>query len=257
MIRDRSERARRTGLVAMSTATHILVFTGLGFVPSPSEVLARREMEFEVVEPPKPAPPPPPEPEIPPEPEKPEPARPRHAKAEPEPEEAPEPETPPADATSDEPVADFTGETLVAEGGVGGWSTRVGSGAPLRGPVGKIGDPTGATGPPGPTGPRVVAAEDLERRPAPPAGMDPLLETNYPKRARLQGVEGSVLLRVRILPDGRLGAMTVLRETPEGWDFAEACRKTLRDGGRWERPIGRGGAPVATDVKYACRFEVD
>lgn len=257
MIRDRSERARRTGLIAMSTATHIFLFTGLGFIPSPSEVLARREMEFEVVEPPKPEPPPPPQPELPPEPEKPAPAR-RPAKAaEPEPEEKPPEPEPTQPETAEEPVADFTGETLVAEGGAGGWSTRIGTGAPLRGPVGKIGDPTGVSGPPAPSGPRVVAAEDLERRPAPPAGMDAKLEANYPRRARLQGVEGTVLLRVRILPDGRLGAMHVLRETPEGQEFADACRKTLQDGGRWERPVGRGGAAVATDVKYVCRFEVD
>lgn len=255
MIRDRSERARRTGLIAMSTATHIFVFTGLGFMPSPSEVLARREMEFEVVEPPKPEPPPPPQPELPPEPEKP-PARRAVKAAEPEPEEKPpEPEAAPPE-TAEEPVADFTGETLVAEGGAGGWSTRVGTGAPMRGPVGKIGDPAGASGPPAPSGPRVVAAEDLERRPSPP-NLDDTLKSNYPRRAMLQGVEGTVLLRVRILPDGRLGAMHVLRETPEGQDFAAACRKTLQDGGRWERPIGRGGAAVATDVKYVCRFEVD
>jgi protein TonB len=253
---ERNERARRTGLIAMSTATHIFLFTGLGFVPSPSEVLARREMEFEVVEPPKPAPPPPPEPEVPPEPEKPEPARPKPAPKAAEPEPEPQPETPPSEA-SDEPVADFTGETLVAEGGEGGWSTRVGSGAPLRGPVGKIGDAPVPPGPPAPVGPKVVGVEDLERRPAPPTGMDDLLKANYPRRARLQGVEGSVLLRVRILPDGRLGAMSVARETPEGWEFAAACRKTLQAGGRWERPVGRGGAAVATDVKYTCRFEVD
>ena len=153
-------------------------------------------------------------------------------------------------------MADFTGETLVAEGGAGGWTTRVGSGAPLQGPVGKIGDTAAAQGPPTPAGPRVVAAEDLERRPAPPAGMDAKLEANYPRRARLQGVEGSVSLRVRILPDGRLGTMHVMRETPEGWEFADACRKTLQEGGRWERPLGRGGVAVATDVKYLCRFEV-
>lgn len=258
MIRDAHERARRTGLIAMSTATHIFVFTGLGLMPSPSEVLARHEMEFEVVEPPKPAPPPPPTPDLPPEPEKPEPARPRQAKAaEPEPVPEPEPETATSDESTEEPVADFTGETLVAEGGPGGWSTRVGTGAPMKGPVGKIGDAPAPTNSPAPMGPRVVGIDELDRRPGMPAGMDALLEKHYPQRARLQGVEGSVLLRVRILPDGRLGTMTVVRETPEGWEFAEACRKTLQAGGRWERPVGRGGAAVATDVKYTCRFEVD
>lgn len=240
----------------MSTATHILVFTGLGLMPSPSEVLARREMEFEVVQPQKAAPPPP-VPEAPPEPPKPEPARPRVAKAAaPEPEE-PEPTPEEQPKAAEEPVADFTGETLVAEGGSGSWSTRVGTGAPLRGPVGKIGDAAAVSGPPTPAGPRVVAAEDLERQPSPPEGMSARLAANYPRRAHLQGVEGTAVLRVRILPDGRLGAMHVLREVPEGWEFADACRKTLQELGRWRPALGRGGAAVATDAKMTCRFEVD
>ncbi len=258
MIRDRNEHARTTGLIAMSTATHILLFTGLGLIPSPSEVFARQEMEFDIIEPAKPEPPPPPPiPDVEPEPKRPESEQHEPAKAaepeEPEPE--PEPETPPLG--TDE-VADFTGETLTAEGGAGGWSTRVGSGAPLRGPVGKIGDPGGAAGrPPVPAGPRLVSVEDLAERPGPPEGMNGLLEANFPRRARMQGVEGSALMRVRILPDGRLGAISTIRESAEGWGFADACVKTLRQAGRWKRAVAKGGGAVATNINFTCRFEVD
>lgn len=258
MIRDRNERARKTALIAMSTATHVVLFTGLGLVPSPSEVLARQEMEFEVVEPAKP----PPEPEKPieePEPERPKPAKPPPAKpAEPEPEPEPAKAEPEADPvpTSDEPVADFTGVTLTAEGGGAGWSTAVGSGAPLRGPVGKIGDKTEGS-PAAKQGPRVLAADRLGRRPEPPPGMSDILQRNYPRRARVQGVEGRAALRLRILPGGRIGSIRTVSESPEGWEFAEACRQTVQQAGPWPRPpLGPDGEPVATDVTYTCRFEV-
>ena len=76
----------RTALIAMSTAAHVVVFTGMGLIPSPSEVLARHEMQFEVIEPPKPEPEPPPPVEEP-EPEEPEPEKkaPPPKAAEPEP----------------------------------------------------------------------------------------------------------------------------------------------------------------------------
>jgi hypothetical protein len=72
----------------------------------------------------------------------------------------------------------------------------------------------------------------------------------------MQGVEGTVVLAVRILHDGRLGRMSVTRETPSGYDFGSACRRTLREMGTWNPPLGRGGEAVSTDISFTCSFEV-
>jgi len=252
-----SARARVTGLLATSGAAHLVLFSVLGLIPSPSEVLARHEMEFEVVPPtPKVEPPPPPPP---PKEEKPkEPERPRAPKvAEPPPEEPP-PEAPPPV----EEVADFTGTTLTADG-PGGWSTRVGTGAPIKGPLGKIGkasqDPNGQQAAKAlPAGPRVVSVENLSRKPKPPPGVDlnALLERNYPRRARMQGVEGKVQVAMRVMPNGRLTQIRVREEFPPAFDFGDACRRTLEQLPAFEPPLDRDGNPVASDIKFTCSFEV-
>jgi protein TonB len=250
--------ARTFGLTAISVSAHLVAFTMLGLVPPPSDVLAMHEMEFTVEEPPpepETPPPPPPEPE-PPEPEPPKAKAPKAAAPEPEPppEEAPPPEQAP------EEVADFTGTTLTAEGA--GWSTRTGTGAPLTGPVGKIaskpsnGDQV-ASKPVGPTGPRVVPLKSLARRPSAPPGLDTLLERHYPKRARTQGVEGKVVIALRVLPTGRLTDMRIVREHPGGFEFADACRKLLRDAGAFVPPLDRDGSAVAADIDFTCDFVVD
>jgi protein TonB len=235
------------------------VFSTLGLIPPPSEVLAMHESEFEVIEPPPPPEPPPevkpPEPEPPPEPVK-APKRaaaPQPVAAEPPPQEAPKPAA--------EEVADFTGVTLTAADGSGSWSTQVGSGAALKGPVGKIGnrppqhgvqDGAKVAAP----GPRVVPSASLSRKAAVPAGLDVLLERNYPRRARLQGVEGKVVVNLRILPTGRIGDIRVVQEFPAGFEFASACRETLRQAPPFSPPLDRSGIPVATDVTFTCSFEV-
>ena len=250
-----SAGARTWGLLATSTAVHLVTFSVLGLIPSPSEVLARHEMEFEVVPPPPKveAPPPPPPPK---EPEKPKEVRRAEPKAEEPPPEAPPPEAPPP-----EEVADFTGTTLTAEG-PGGWSTRVGTGGAIKGPVGKIGkaptDPNGqAAAKAVPVGPRVVAVENLSRKPKPPAGMDTLLEQHFPRRARMQGVEGKAVMRLRVLPNGRLTQIHVVEEFPANFDFGNACRETLEHAPPFEPPLDRDGVPVAADIKYTCSYVVD
>jgi protein TonB len=252
-----SARARIGSLLATSTACHLIIFSMLGLIPAPSEVLARHEMEFEVIPPPAkvdvpPPPPPPPPPE-----EKPK-ERAKAPKAEaPPPEEAPPPDAPPPPAA--EEVADFTGVTLTAEGG-GGWSTRVGTGGALKGPVGKIGknaqDGTQQSAKAAPVGPRVVAVENLSRKPKPPSGMDALLEQNYPPRARMQGVEGKAIMAVRVMPNGRLSQIRVLQEFPAGFEFGERCRRMLETAPAFDPPLDRDGKPVAADIKYTCSYEV-
>ena len=54
-----SAGARTFGLLATSAAAHLIVFTSLGFIPPPSQVLAMRDVEMEVLEPEKKEEPPP------------------------------------------------------------------------------------------------------------------------------------------------------------------------------------------------------
>jgi protein TonB len=101
-------------------------------------------------------------------------------------------------------------------------------------------------------GPRFVDAANLAKAPrAPP--LDTSLEKNYPPEARRSRISGSAILRLQILPDGRVGVVRRVSETYAG--FAEACERTVK-AGTWEPPIDRGGRPVATEITFMCRFEV-
>lgn len=99
---------------------------------------------------------------------------------------------------------------------------------------------------------RTVPPASLARRPRAP-GLDVELERQYPLEARRSGISGTAILRVRILPDGRIGEVHVVSESWTG--FGPACERTVR-GARWEPPIDRDGSPVATEITYTCRFEV-
>jgi periplasmic protein TonB len=252
-----SVRARIFGLLAMSASTHLIVFSMLGLMPPPSRVLAMHEAQFEVAPPPPPPEPPKikePEPPKPPEPVR---AAPRHAA--PPPQAAPPPPQNAAPPPAEE-VADLTGVTLTGDEGAS-WSSVVGNGAALNGPVRKIGH--AATSPQqqgakaAPVGPRFVALDSLARKPQPPPGLNAILQRNYPRRAALQGVEGVVEVNMRILPNGRLDNIRVLTERPVGFDFATACRETLRQIPPFLPPLDRAGTAVATDAKFTCNFVVN
>ncbi|MBX3264141.1 MAG: energy transducer TonB, partial [Labilithrix sp.] len=112
--------------------------------------------------------------------------------------------------------------------------------------------PVAARAPAAPPPMRVVPPSSLSRRPRAP-GLDLELERQYPAEARRSGISGTAVLRVRILPDGRVGEVRVQSESWAG--FGPACERTVR-AARWEPPIDRDGAPVATEITYTCRFEV-
>lgn len=99
---------------------------------------------------------------------------------------------------------------------------------------------------------RIVPPSSLARRPRAP-GLDAELERQYPLAARRSGISGTAQLRVRILPDGRIGDVQVVSESWAG--FGPACDRTVR-AARWEPPIDRDGTPVTTEITYTCRFEV-
>jgi len=258
------------GMLLLSFGLHAATVAVLPALEGMADRFRRREpVEVSVV---VAEPEPPPEQEAAPEPE-----------PEPEPEEIPaperarpvarapradEPEPPPP---SDEPPApaqetpvDFTGVTLTNDSGSSGWSSAVGDGRDIEGPVGGPGQVTGrrregsADGAPGGTGsgPALVSVGELSSRPSPPSNLGQLLQDVYPERARSQGVEGKARVRIRVGPDGAIRLLATLSENPSGMGFADACRKALRRGGRWSPPRDRNGRPVATLAPFTCTFTV-
>ncbi|AKU96062.1 Ferric siderophore transport system, periplasmic binding protein TonB [Labilithrix luteola] len=254
-----SDRSLLAWIVPASLIVHVAAFAILPNRatphPAPPPPLVIEVADIPAPEPPPPPPPPPEEP-------KPEPAA-------PEPQVAPTPQKmaaapartesrPTTQAQndpppSDEPPADFTGTVMSNDGP--GIAVRAGSGGggtgrgPATGPAPAKADP----GPARPAGPRFVAARDLSKPPRAPVGLDGALERNYPTEAKRAGIAGKAVLRVKILPDGRVGGVERVSESYPG--FGEACEKTVRSA-PWEPPIDREGAPVGTEITYTCRFEV-
>lgn len=200
---------------------------------------------------------PPPEPiveRVRPEP-RPQPREPEPARAEPAPEPAP----------AEEAIEEFAGLTLTNPTG-DSWQSNLGSGEPIEAPIGppnaqvtgrrrrgQEGGTPGGTGEA--TGPVVVPASDLSRQPGPPNDrLRELLRNHYPREAAQLGVEGHADVRVRVHPDGRVQPLAVVRESYAG--FGEACRRALRQGGRWEPPLDREGRPVLTETRFRCGFTV-
>jgi protein TonB len=235
-------------LLGVSVAAHAAMFGGLGrFAHGPSSAARKRppaEVTMEVA-PPKPAPPPPVEAPPPPAPKAV--ARKVVARAA-----APTAAPPPAAAPEVEP-ADFSGVTLTNDGPGPGWSSAVGDGSRMRGPIGRPGAKGGGAAPDTrPAGPSVVALGSLSRPPAPPDLAD-VLERYYPEAARRQGLAGQAVLKARITAEGRARDLVLISQTTNG--FGDACRATLRDS-LWTAPLDREGRAVATFVTYTCRFEV-
>ncbi len=155
---------------------------------------------------------------------------------------------------ADESPADFTGVTMTNDGPGPGWASATGNGEAMKGAVGRPGahvthrNVEGA----GPPGPPVVAAADLSRPPVPPDLVDAVRHA-YPSEARIKGMSGKAVVRLRIAPDGRTSDSKLVSESATG--FGAACQAALR-GSRWSPPVDRQGQAVATVVNFTCRFEV-
>jgi outer membrane biosynthesis protein TonB len=181
------------------------------------------------------------------------PATPRVARARPT---SPTPSSaPPAEPTTvaDAPVV-LAGVTLTSGVGADGWAP-VGDGSVPTGPA-RAPRATGGAGGPHEQGPvnvgaPVVPVEDLARPPHPPE-LSNALRAAYPPDERRLGRAGEALVQLRIASDGRVGRVTVLASTSAS--FGDACRDVLR-GSRWGAPVDAHGTPVATIVRYRCRFE--
>ncbi len=256
--------ALETGWVVLAIVTHA---TFLGLMPKvpmgsgieePSNTVAIAivdedpvvaEPDEELPEPVEPAEP---------EPVKP-PPKPKTFKAPKEPPKAPE--EPPA-AAPESPVT-FDNVVLTNEGDEpSSWAMDPGSGESREGPIGRpeaavtgrsrngiVGGIIGGTG----LG-VVVDVGDLSKAPIPPS-LKRKLEKLYPKKARQEGIEGEVVIRMQVAPDGLPSKIRIISEDPTGYELGRACVKTLR-GERWKPPIDKDGKAVTTRVTYRCGFGI-
>jgi outer membrane biosynthesis protein TonB len=249
---------------ATSAAVHAGAFASLRLAsPAAGVGFGSGAVEFAVVAPQ--APPPPAVPTAPePEPERRAPTQPAQALAPPPPAPAAPTKLPP----ESEPV-DLTGVTLTNDGPGNGWSSVVGDGTHMRGPIGRVATgpqrlAANAQAPPQASSaarrrepvqkqaPSYVPVADLSRRPRPPP-LNAVLLRNYPPEARRSGQGGLAMVAARIGPDGRVGSPRIVSESAPG--FGRACVRTLL-GSVWTPPLDRNGRAVATRISYTCRFQV-
>jgi TonB family protein len=240
------------GLLAISAAAHLIAFSLLQLLP-PIADNAQRTVTVDVLElqsvppaaqalaasapsplPARPAPAAAPAPRV------------RRAPAPPAPAPPVAPQTP-----------ELTGSTLTGAD-PSAWTTAVGNDEPLGLPrQATTVAQSRASAERRDQAPSVVPSGSLSRQPRAPSGLDGLLQRYYPRRARSQGVAGEVVVRMRVLPNGDLSEIRVLKERPPGFDFASACRQMLLQAPAFVPPLDRRGQRVASDVPFRCSFEVD
>lgn len=106
--------------------------------------------------------------------------------------------------------------------------------------------------------PPVTPALTLDIQPvSAPGARPPVLEAvpqpEYPQDARLRGVEGTVLLHVRLCRDKRVQILAA-EETPAGFGFEDAARRAV------ERlvfdPAQEAGLPTDVEVRVTVTFRV-
>ena len=83
------------------------------------------------------------------------------------------------------------------------------------------------------------------------ARLDRQVSPEYPPFARMAGIEGTVVLRVRVDPDGRVGAIEVVHSVPGLDTAARAAVSVLTF-----RPAMRGGAAIEDWVEVPVTFSL-
>ncbi len=153
-----------------------------------------------------------------------------------------------------EPLA-LTGVTL--SGDDGSWSTALGNGEAMKGPISpprsggrRAAKPAPSSAPSKASGPRVVALGDLSSRPTAP-NLNGALRRAYPPAAREQEVSGYAAVRALIGPSGRVASTRVVSESFPG--FGAACAGALGQS-HWSSPRDAAGRSVATWILYRCNF---
>lgn len=107
--------------------------------------------------------------------------------------------------------------------------------------------------------PAEVSLASDKAKPSPKGGVYALYEYMnekqlYPEKARIDGVSGDVDIRVFVSREGTVVRTEVIRESPEGYDFADAAIKTL-EGVSFEPAIQNGKA-VKGELVQPFRFRL-
>ena len=237
-----------------SAGGHLLAFAALNAWAKLQDRADKAQKPVELVmievEPPKPPPPPPPEP--PPEPPKPRPKPPpikvavTKEKPPPPPEEpAPPPPNEEAEEVPPRPVPLVVGISMSSTTNAGTFNAPVGNTA-----YGE--NPTVATDPTQVQrykAPKYVPIYQVDR----PPEVVSEVRIDYPAEARRAGVEGQVVMAIRIDETGKVVAVKVL--SGPGYGLNEAAASAMRRF-QW-RPATQNGKPVATQIKYAYTFLLD
>jgi len=92
------------------------------------------------------------------------------------------------------------------------------------------------------------------RAPKYPAELDRLVLRNYPRYARSEGIESSVMAHVRLSAGGKVLNVRVADVSDDGWGFGEACARSIHQLPTWQPRLDERGNPIATVAVYACRF---
>jgi periplasmic protein TonB len=236
-------------MVAASVAIHLAAFQGLSAwarlntIPTPlNEPI---EVVMIEVEPPPPPPPPPPVPE--PRPDPPKAPRVKVARPEKPPpaEEAPPPPNEPPPAETAKPPPLVVGISMSSTTTAGTVAAPVGNTA-----YGKI-------------APKAQDASQVQSYRAPNyvpvylVDREPQVATEvkipYPDEAKRSGIEGQVVMSVRIGASGDVLAVKVL--SGPGYGLNEAAAAAIR-GFKWT-PATKNGVPVETELKYTYTFLLD
>ncbi|MGA9520157.1 MAG: TonB family protein [Myxococcaceae bacterium] len=218
--------------------------------PKPAPKQRPVELEIVQVEPPPPAPepPPPPKPKVKLPPVKPppvkiakveEPPPPPEDEAPPPPNDAPPPETP------SKPVPIITGISMSSTTSAGTFAAPVGNTA-----YGRI---DGKAADPGQVkqyrAPKYVPSYQLDREPSVLSDV----KIPYPPDAKRAGIEGTVVLSVKIDEKGNVVAVKIL--SGPGYGMNEAAADAVR---RFKySPAIQGGEPVGTEITHRYTFYLD
>jgi protein TonB len=144
-------------------------------------------------------------------------------------------------------------------------ATPLRAGRPGSQPVAGLPDAEGQPAPPADRGPILVRNPGFRRPPAPPADRGPILVRNpgfrrppappaYPRQAVARGIEGTVLLRALIGPDGETIEVRLHRSSGAVL-LDQAAIEAVR---RWAfRPASVGGHAVPAWVEVPVRFRLD
>lgn len=260
MIGDKQNRAPVAIALAISVGLHLGLYALLGDDPPPKKVV--EAVEFEIVErtPPPPAPEPEPEPEAAPEPEPtPPPPPPKVAQVQPPPKVTPPPNVPPPNVPppNEPPPPDAKpapikiGISLSSTTEGGGFAVGVGNTQYGKADE-KAADPKEVrpyAAPPDAKKAPFVPASRVSKQPA----VRKEAKATFTSLARREGVEGSVILRVKIDATGKVVGVKVIKGLGYGLDESavEAMWKYLF------APATLDGEPVGTEISFKVSFYLE